>query len=172
MKWKYLIIGAVIIFLIFAAPTMIEQAKKKTLDRIEKSFGDIIRELCSRYSVPVNRVFSIVAVESGGNAGAVGPTGDFGLMQITAIAVKQVNMSFGTAYTLDDMKFPIPNVTVGIMLLSYLMGKFGGNVDLATRAFNIGETVVRKNPNADTTYLSKVVGWETIFDTIQKEKTA
>ena len=63
-------------------------------------------------------ILAIIIVESGGNPNALSPTGAQGLMQLTQIAVKEVNIQYGIT-TQPDLGDPYVNVCYGILLLDF-----------------------------------------------------
>lgn len=81
-------------------------------------------------------VMAMVLVESGGNPGAVSPAGAIGLLQITSIAVKEVNQQYGIT-TQPDLKDPYENLCYGILLLDYYFTTTG-SVKGAIITFNGG----------------------------------
>ena len=79
---------------------------------------------------------AIVLVESGGNPHALSPTGAQGLMQMTEIAVKEVNQQYGIT-TQPDLRNPYENLCYGILLLDYYF-TVAGSVKGALVAYNGG----------------------------------
>jgi len=67
-------------------------------------------------------ILAIIIVESGGNPDAVSPTGAQGLMQMTEIAVKEVNTQYGIT-SQPDLGDPYENVCYGILLLDFYISK-------------------------------------------------
>ena len=68
--------------------------KKKLLDKIYLDFGIPISKYSALFGVPQSLITAIIAVESSGNTKATASAGERGLMQITPIALKQVNEYF------------------------------------------------------------------------------
>jgi soluble lytic murein transglycosylase-like protein len=81
-------------------------------------------------------ILAIIVVESGGNPDAVSPTGAQGLMQMTEIAVKEVNSQYGIT-TQPDLGDPYVNVCYGILLLDFYYST-SGSIKGAVITYNGG----------------------------------
>lgn len=105
----------------------------------------------------------LIQVESSGNPDAVSPKGATGLMQVFPIVVKDLQrLNIIPKDVTIDLKNPGQNVTIGSLYISYLLGRYNNNVDLALAAYNAGPTAVdragRNIPNIDETqnYVEKI----------------
>ena len=99
-------------------------------------------------------VLSVMAIESGGNPGAVSPAGAVGLMQLMPATAKR----FGVT----DRTNPAQSLKGGVAYLDFLLDTFGGDALLALAGYNAGEGAVMGNggvpPYAETrAYVPKVV---------------
>jgi soluble lytic murein transglycosylase-like protein len=108
----------------------------------QKSWYPRLLQIAASYNVPHAVIAAIVAVESGGNEKAVGTKNDYGLMQVTPIAHKEVQNSWssGLAYLHKDQELiddPNYNLLVGTAYLAILKQRYG-NLDKAIEAYNDG----------------------------------
>lgn len=107
--------------------------------------------------VPMPVVFAIIKQESDGNFLALGPTGDYGLMQITQPALTDFNVRTGKKYTLDYIRHNADaNIEVGSSHLSVAFKHFKGDVFLAVRAYNVGVGAASKDNTAGFGYAKSV----------------
>jgi soluble lytic murein transglycosylase-like protein len=98
--------------------------------------ADILRATIGTRVSPA-LVLSVIAVESGGRAGAVSHKGAQGLMQL----MPDTAARFGVA----DPLAPADNIRGGVAYLDWLMGEFGGDVILALAGYNAGEGALREH---------------------------
>lgn len=157
----YLIIGLIILLL----SGMKKETARSAYDVMKwfplaKKYGDF-------YNVDSYLVLSIIATESGGNENAQGPTGDFGLMQITQIALTDFNQTYGTTYKIGDLFIPDTNVHVGTGFFNLIYGRAKSKgltgtdaLYTAIRAYNVG---LSKAGTAGFSYQEKVLAWYEIF---------
>lgn len=82
-------------------------------------------------------VLAVIAVESGGRAGAQSPKGAQGLMQL----MPDTAARFGVA----DRLAPDQNIRGGVAYLDWLLTEFDGDAVLALAGYNAGEGAVRKH---------------------------
>lgn len=116
--------------------------------------------------VPWLMVMAIIweeCVKAGGGPGTIGPTGDYGLMQITQPCLNDVNMKFGTNYTLQDMLHADDNIHVGCKYLHLLYNHYTKYTkhDWAkvVSGYNAGPGRVTTNPK----YVSRVMNtWNSL----------
>lgn len=69
-------------------------------------------------------IMAIVLVESGGNPSALSSSNALGLMQLTPIAVLEVNIQYGIT-TQPNLKDPYENLCYGILLLDFYYQRTG-----------------------------------------------
>lgn len=88
--------------------------------RVTAEIEKLIDQICAKRNVDKNIVKAMVEIESD-----CIPTADNGkargLMQITPIALKDVNARYKYKYTWDEMFDPVKNLEVGISYLAYLL---------------------------------------------------
>jgi soluble lytic murein transglycosylase-like protein len=129
------------------------------LQRILDRHGAEILMASTGAQVSPALVLSVIAVESGGNAGAVSKAGASGLMQLMPGTAAR----FGVTDRLD----PAQNISGGVQYLEWLLDEFNGDVVLALAGYNAGEGAVQRNggvpPYAETRlYVPKVLAaWQT-----------
>jgi soluble lytic murein transglycosylase-like protein len=110
------------------APTVPSAASQPTPQELADAAAD-------RYGLPRSLVRSVMAAESGFEAGAVSPKGAIGLMQLMP----------GTAQTLNaDPHDPAQNVDAGARYLRDLLVKYDGRLWHALAAYNAGPGAVDK----------------------------
>jgi len=117
------------------------------------------------YGVEPSLLLAVIKQESDGNAKAQGPTGDYGLMQITQPALTDYNTATNNHLFLSDMLKPENNIKVGAWYLS-LMFRNTGNWRQAVRAYNAGLSRVQTKLNAGVSYADSVFNHE---NTIKNE---
>ncbi|KMW59527.1 Membrane-bound lytic murein transglycosylase D precursor [Candidatus Rhodobacter oscarellae] len=99
-------------------------------------------------------VLSVIAVESGGDAGAVSSAGATGVMQL----MPDTAARFGA----EDRTDPAQNIKAGVAYLNWLMEEFESDPILVLAGYNAGEGAVRRYegvpPYAETRgYVPKVL---------------
>lgn len=115
--------------------------------------ADILRATIGTRVSPA-LVLAVIAVESGGRAGAESGKGARGLMQL----MPDTAARFGVADPLEAAD----NIRGGVAYLDWLLGEFGGDAVLALAGYNAGEGAVRTHagvpPYAETRdYIPKVL---------------
>ncbi|MFN3168288.1 MAG: lytic transglycosylase domain-containing protein [Phycisphaeraceae bacterium] len=90
----------------------------------------------------VDLVRAVVEAESGGDWRAESDAGARGLMQVTPIALKDVQLRDGVGP--GDLFDPDYNLRVGTLYLSHLLDRFEGDVALALAAYHMGPTRVSR----------------------------
>ncbi|MEM7509101.1 MAG: lytic transglycosylase domain-containing protein [Pseudomonadota bacterium] len=104
--------------------------------RILGRWGPILKREAEARKVPLPLLAAVIAVESGGNPGAISPKGAGGLMQL----MPQTARRFGVNNSLA----PAQNVRGGARYLRWLLDHFGGDAVLALAGYNAGEGAVAK----------------------------
>lgn len=135
----------------------------RTMQFVFSQYGDTITSYSRTYALPVNRVCAIISVESAGNSEALGAAGEVGLMQMTLGALTDFNGGTGKNYDLIDLRDPQKSIEAGTWYLGHLRDAFGGNIDLATQAYNAGIGRVRGDHSAGAAYLNKIKAFEKTF---------
>jgi len=117
-------------------------------------YDEEIRQASRRYGVDYALVKAVVRAESNFNPQAISRAGAKGLMQLMPGTAKALGV--------NDSFHPADNIDGGVRYLSYLLGLFNGDLQLALAAYNAGEeTVLRYNglpPYQETrTYVQRVL---------------
>lgn len=107
--------------------------------RLNENLIEQIEQTSDTIGVPANIVGAIVVVESGGDVLATGKVGERGLMQLTEIALNDVNNNEGTTFTFDDMFSPVQNLAAGSLFFRLQLERMEGNISDAIRAYNCGQ---------------------------------
>lgn len=94
----------------------------------------LIVEAATRHQIDPLLVFLVMREESGFNQRAISPTGARGLMQLMPATARQLGVR--------NINNPKENVEAGARHLQFLIGAFGGDVNLALAAYNAGESAV------------------------------
>jgi soluble lytic murein transglycosylase len=139
----------------------------------DKEIIDMLKPIVDKYAEPYNvpgaLVFAVIKQESGGNLDATGPTGDYGLMQITAPALFEFNFHTGNIYRLVDMFKPDLNIQVGTWYLQWckrILGKVGW--DKVAQAYNAGVGRVKSGSDIGQDYAAKVTQYYNDFEELLK----
>ncbi len=95
-------------------------------------------------------------------AGAVSPSGAYGLMQLLPATAKETARKNGLSYSSDDLFEPQYNMALGSIYMNMLVTKFSGSYVLAVASYNAGPGRVRQwlgefgRPTAD---VRETVDW-------------
>jgi soluble lytic murein transglycosylase-like protein len=108
-----------------------------SLARIPANIDQLVEQTASRYHVDPDLIRAVIRVESGYDPKAVSSKGAMGLMQL----VPATALRFGVANPFD----PKQNLDGGVNYLKYLMGLFGGDLNLSLAAYNAGEHSVQRS---------------------------
>lgn len=153
----WLLIGGIILIGVYI---MKEKISSPVIIKLYKSTVD---KFCTLFNVLPEYVYAIIKKESEGFPFAVGPTNDFGLMQITQPALTDFNRTNKTSYTLLDVWLqPTLNIRVGTWYLSWLLKQFNNDYRLAVSAYNQGIGNVKQGKYSETYYLT-VLSYTTDF---------
>ncbi len=105
----------------------------------ESPYRGTVLEWAAKYELPPALLLALIDYESGGDPSAVNPaSGAAGLMQITAIVLKDYNNRHGTKWTRRDLLDPSLNIAMGAELLSRIAKTYasaGLKVDWRSRPF-------------------------------------
>lgn len=94
----------------------------------------VVEETARRHDVDVNLVKAMIHTESNNNPRAVSYKGAMGLMQLMPPTARDL----GVANAFD----PAQNVDGGVRYLKYLLGLYGGDLNLSLAAYNAGPGAV------------------------------
>lgn len=139
------------------------EIKGETVTKKYKYY-DIIQRAAYSFGIPANRIFAHMIQESGGNPNCVGKLGERGLMQIMPAAFADVKKYFPqfSEITYDDLWNPEINIMIGAAYLSLLYKWTKYDLDLASRAYNVGIGTIQQNPLAGSDYLAKIKTYEAV----------
>lgn len=124
-------------------------AKSDYWDDLTLRFPLEHKELIQRYATANNIqptwAFAIMRQESAFAPDAASPSGALGLMQLMPVTAREVANKIGRRYSSNmDLLQPELNIALGTNYLSTVAQKFGGNLVLATAAYNAGPSRVKK----------------------------
>ena len=102
---------------------------------IRENYGRELAAAARNNGLSENLLIAVIVIESGGQPDAISPTGCTGLKQFTLRSAKH----FG----LRDRFDPFESIRVGAEHLADNLRYWGGNLDKAIAAYNIGPRVVR-----------------------------
>jgi hypothetical protein len=102
--------------------------------RARPEFDPYIEDAAAKFGVSSDLVRAIISVESAFDEYAVSSKGAKGLMQLMPATARR----FGVSNPFD----PEQAIMGGTEYLSYLLGLFRGNIDLAAAGYNAGENAV------------------------------
>lgn len=130
----------------------------KWTENIFERFGHDIQAASQIYNVPADLIAAVILAESGGKIDAIGPSGEIGLMQLTPIAIEEVNRQYGSTYTILDMYNPVFAIRAGTMYLRILYDQFH-DWQKVIAAYNAGSGAVYRGTVPDSTkrYVRKVI---------------
>lgn len=112
--------------------------REQTLFRVQcirENYGTVIAAAAREYKLSESYLIAVIIIESGGRPDAISPTGCTGLKQFTLQSAKY--------YGLRDRFDPFESIRIGAKHLAENLRHFGGNVDQATAAYNVGPRTVR-----------------------------
>lgn len=131
-----------------------------TLKKIYADWKPSIDAASLRFNIPKQRIIAIIAQESGGKPDARGLKQDIGLMQVTPPALADFNRVYARSYSVNALLDPAINIEVGTGYLAWLKNRTNGDLDLATRAYNVGLGNILQTPDAGSGYLANVLKYE------------
>lgn len=113
---------------------------------------DKIFAAARRHGVGPHVLLAIIKKESNFNPAAVGLAGEIGLGQFLPVAAQDIGISFDALRNNPDLQ-----IESAAKLLALNIGRAGGNVATAIRAYNVGIGKAKQNPSAGSTYLVDVM---------------
>lgn len=97
-------------------------------------------EASIKYKVDFKLIAAVIDTESGFDPGKESPAGARGLMQLTKITAKELNIAYENLFDIET------NIMEGTRYLRKMLDKFNNN-NLALSAYNAGPTEVKKSLN-------------------------
>ncbi len=105
-------------------------------------------------------IMALIKVESNFKENAVSRAGAVGLMQLMPQTAAWVSEKFDIAC---DINSTVDNIVIGIRYLQYLIDLYGGDLDMALRAYNAGPARVTAQNNISVNYLFKIKLYHVIY---------
>jgi hypothetical protein len=132
----------------------VQTASAATINAKLAPYQVAISAAAQKYNVPESRIKAIIMAESSGNPSATHTDGDgkssYGLMQVRPDTARQIEPSLRgksdgevAAYLQNNNN----NIDLGTRYYGSLMGKYGGNRDLASSAYNGGPGANKASQN-------------------------
>ncbi|NLK68937.1 MAG: lytic transglycosylase domain-containing protein [Clostridiaceae bacterium] len=133
-RFSNICIILVFLILVFAfAPSLLRRM-------FPTPYLEVIKSYASENGLKVTMVLAVVKAESDFREKVISPKGAVGLMQVTERTGQWIASELGVnEFTTDMLKDPELNIRFGCWYLSYLLGRFDGNSELALAAYNAGE---------------------------------
>ncbi len=103
-----------------------------------------VRRACEKYDLDPCLVFAVIRTESFFTPDAVSGAGAQGLMQIMPETGEWIAWRQGKEYDESRIFEPDYNIDLGCWLLSFLLEKYNGDVELAAAAYNAGHSAVNR----------------------------
>lgn len=133
-----------VLFLIFIVFVLYNENKKQSFNEetalsVYQKWNAYAKKYGAYFKIPTNLILSIIAVESGGNENAIGPTSDYGLMQLTKVALADFLSYWKKGYTVDDLFTPYVNIEVGAGYLAILKSRWKDKYSDYWRFYNSGD---------------------------------
>lgn len=112
-----------------------------------------LRAAANTLQIDYELLQAIIATESGFDAQAVSPKGAIGLMQLMPATAERFGVRADKLISIEKMLTdPGVNILAGSRYLSYLLGLFPGQPELAVAAYNAGEGAVQRSGNRIPNY--------------------
>ena len=158
-----ILIVAIVAYVLYQNKVTGDDATLEMVARIKRDYFQDASDASREFSgIGYRRILAIIAVESGGAPEAIGSIGERGLMQITRDALTDFNAYYVQRATWDELLEERVNIFVGTGYLKILLNNLG-NLDKATRAYNVGASNVVRNENSGLDYLQKVLYYESLI---------
>ena len=106
--------------------------------RFLRQIEQYVDKACEEFDVPKAVVFAIIKAESDFDQYARSSADARGLMQITSVALEDINRLLSENYTMTQMYDPKINIRCGVAYLSILYRKYG-IYDTVYAAYNAGQ---------------------------------
>jgi soluble lytic murein transglycosylase-like protein len=138
----------------------------ETFRQVERWRPTVDDESSDRPNVRTALILAVILRESRGEAGAAGPTGDYGLMQITRPAWADYQTETGDLETVvfpDSMLDPRLNIRVGSWFLNRKIEEMGTVRD-GLRAYNAGTAGARRDPSQSADYADSTLRYVPLFE--------
>lgn len=133
-----------VVFNIAALIFLIDLLKDKaTREEYPVYYSEYVLMSSEEFGLDPDVVFAVIKTESDFRADAVSSAGAVGLMQITKVALSDVNKMLGEEYEFSDMSDPYINIRCGCRYLRYLYDVLKDD-GLVFAAYNGGITNVLK----------------------------
>ncbi len=113
-------------------------AKDRAEKRFLKEIEVYVDSSCEEFGIPKAVVFAVIKAESNFDRHARSSVDARGLMQITEVALKDINRMLSEEYTITQMYDPEINIRCGVAYLSVLCQKYK-SYDTAFAAYNAGQ---------------------------------
>lgn len=124
-------------------------------DRVIVPYRQSIVKWSNKMSLLPEVVTAIIWHESKGRTESIGAALEFGLMQVTNAALKDVNERFRTDYVLTQLRNPEIGIEAGCRFLKIKLDE-AGSVFEALRYYNCGTAGARNNSNCGHSYATTV----------------
>lgn len=157
-----MVVTSIVLIIIFL---LVTQSKIKPEDRYVKDYDlaesiywkylAYVTAFSKMYNVPPDVIFAIICVESAGGETVQGKAGEIGLMQISDVALQDVNENFNLNISRNQLYNPYTNIHVGTAYLRLLLDRCN-NLEVAIRGYNVGLSKALKSEKYGKTYLQKV----------------
>lgn len=110
-----------------------------------KAVRHLIREAAEAHGIDARLLQAVIAAESGFDAQAISPRGAVGLMQIMPATAQDHGLVPREGRSVESwLTDPRTNIHTGARVLSRLLKRFPGRLELALAAYNAGEGAVRR----------------------------
>lgn len=118
-----------------------------------KAVKHLLREASLTHGIDYELLQALIVTESGFDTHAVSPKGAVGLMQLIPPTAERYGVRADkTAAIQKKLTDPGTNIRAGARYLSYLIGLFPGQLELALAAYNAGEGAVQRAGNKVPNY--------------------